>query len=60
LQLEIHWEFLRDRGKSAMDFLAPLAEIGYRGIRSRYQRLAQWEEIGRTEFLSRFSLRAEK
>lgn len=56
LQLEIHWGFLRARGRAAMDFLGPLAELGYRGIRRRYHDLRSWEQAGQRESVSRFSL----
>ena len=58
LQLEVHWEFLRRRGRSGLDFLGPLAEMGYRGIRRPYRNLAQWEKSSHT-LLSRLSLRVE-
>lgn len=59
LQLEVHWEFLHRRGRSGLDFLGPLAEMGYRGIRRHYRDLSQWEKFDRHEILSRLSLRVE-
>lgn len=56
LQLEVHWEFLRARGRAAVDFLGPLSELGYRGIRRQYHDLRSWENAGRRESVSRFSL----
>jgi FkbM family methyltransferase len=56
LQLEVHWEFLRNRGLNADRFLEPLADLGYRGIRSRYHGLDEWVRAGRRESVSRLSL----
>ncbi len=59
LQLEVHWVFLRRRGRSGLDFLRPLADMGYRGIRRQYRDLARWEKCSRTEHVSRYSLSAD-
>jgi FkbM family methyltransferase len=59
LQLEVHWELLASRGRSADDFLSPLAEIGYRGMRKKYRNFAAWKRAGRSETVSRLSLRVE-
>ena len=57
LQLEVHWEVLRSRNLDAFDFLKPLAEMGYHGIRSGYRTLDDWIALGRTEVVSRLSLK---
>jgi FkbM family methyltransferase len=56
LQLEVHWEMLAARGCAAADFLAPLADIGYRGIRRRYRDYDAWQRAGRSEAVSRMAL----
>jgi FkbM family methyltransferase len=56
LQLEVHWEMLAARGRAAADFLAPLADIGYRGIRRRYRDYDAWQRAGRSEPVSRMAL----
>jgi FkbM family methyltransferase len=56
LQLEIHWQMLKDRGRNAGDFLAPLSSFGYRGIRRRYRDFDKWMRAGRSEAVSRFAL----
>lgn len=57
LHLEVHWQMLSARGKSAFDFLKPLSELGYRGIRKSYGDLKAWEKRSSSEFVSRLSLR---
>ena len=59
LQLEVHWEILEGRGKSALDFLKPLSDLGYRGIRKTYRDLEAWERSGRKEKVSRMALRGK-
>ena len=59
LQLEVHWRFLEWRQLSARDFLGPLWDMGYRGIRRRYRTIDNWMRIGRLQSTSRFSLRAD-
>jgi hypothetical protein len=56
LQLEVHWEMLAARGCAAADFLAPLADIGYRGIRRRYRDYDASQRAGRSEPVSRMAL----
>ena len=56
LQLEVHWEMLAARGRAAADFLAPLADMGYRGIRRRYRDYDAWQRAGRSEGVSRIAL----
>ena len=56
LQLEVHWKILASRGRSAKDFLSPLADIGYRGIRRGYRDFAAWQRAGGSEPVSRISL----
>jgi FkbM family methyltransferase len=56
LQLEVHWEMLAKRGRSADDFLVPLAELGYRGTATKYRRLDNWRRAARSEPVSRLSL----
>jgi FkbM family methyltransferase len=56
LQLEVHWEMLVARGRAAEDFLAPLADMGYRGIRRRYRDYDAWQRAGRSEAVSRMAL----
>jgi FkbM family methyltransferase len=56
LQLEVHWEMLAARGRAAENFLAPLADMGYRGIRRRYRTYDAWQRAGRSEAVSRFAL----
>jgi FkbM family methyltransferase len=56
LQLEVHWEMLAARGRAAADFLAPLADMGYRGIRRRYRDYDAWQRAGRSEPVSRMAL----
>jgi FkbM family methyltransferase len=56
LQLEVHWRMLADRGRSAADFLGPLASLGYRGIKGRYRNLDGWLRAGRSEIVSRLAL----
>jgi FkbM family methyltransferase len=58
LQLEVHWKMLAERGRDASDFLKPLADLGYRGIRKRYGSLEKWLRAGRVEPVSRMALRA--
>lgn len=57
LHLEVHWEILQRRGLDPMDFLAPLARMGYRGNRSGYRKLDDWTVAGRKEVVSRLSLK---
>ncbi len=57
LQLEVHWKMLADRGRDARDFLAPLADLGYRGIRKRYETFDKWLRAGRQEPVSRMALK---
>lgn len=57
LHLEVHWEILQRRGLDPMDFLAPLARMGYRGNRSGYRTLEDWAAAGRKEVVSRLSLK---
>jgi hypothetical protein len=56
LQLEVHWEMLAGRGRAAADFLAPLADMGYRGIRRRHRDYDAWQRAGRSEPVSRMAL----
>lgn len=56
LQLEVHWEILKRRNLDAMDFLSPLAAMGYRGIRARYRNPDDWVTAGKREVVSRLSL----
>jgi FkbM family methyltransferase len=56
LQLEVHWKMLAARGRAAADFLAPLADMGYRGIRRRYRNYDAWQRAGRSEPVSRMAL----
>jgi FkbM family methyltransferase len=56
LQLEVHWDMLAARGRAAADFLAPLADMGYRGIRRRYRTYDAWQRAGRSEPVSRMAL----
>jgi FkbM family methyltransferase len=56
LQLEVHWGMLAARGRAAADFLAPLADMGYRGIRRRYRNYDAWQRAGRSEAVSRLAL----
>jgi hypothetical protein len=58
LQLEVHWQALEERQRSAFDFLSPLCDIGYRGIRRRYHGLDDWRRAGKSEGVSRISLTA--
>jgi len=57
LQLEVHWEILKRRNLDAMDFLTPLAAMGYRGIRSQYRNPGDWAAAARREAVSRISLK---
>jgi FkbM family methyltransferase len=57
LQLEVHWKMLANRGRDARDFLAPLATLGYRGIRKRYATLDKWLGAGNSEPVSRMALK---
>jgi FkbM family methyltransferase len=56
LQLEVHWEMLAARGRAAADFLAPLADMGYRGTRRSYRDYDAWQRAGRSEPVSRMAL----
>jgi FkbM family methyltransferase len=56
LQLEVHWEMLAARGRAALDFLGPVADMGYRGIRRRYRDYDAWQRAGRSEPVSRMAL----
>jgi FkbM family methyltransferase len=56
LQLEVHWEMLAARERAAADFLEPLADMGYRGIRSRYRTYDAWQQARRSEAVSRIAL----
>jgi FkbM family methyltransferase len=56
LQLEVHWDMLAARGRAAADFLGPLADMGYRGIRRRYRTYDAWQRAGRSEAVSRMAL----
>jgi FkbM family methyltransferase len=56
LQLEVHWEMLAARGRAAADFLVPLADMGYRGLRRRYRNYDAWQRAGRSEAVSRMAL----
>ena len=47
---------LAARGRAAADFLAPLADMGYRGIRRRYRNYDAWHRAGRSEAVSRLAL----
>ena len=58
LQLEVHWQMLEKRGRNPSDFLAPLASMGYRGIRRQYRDLQSWMRAGRSEAVSRFAITA--
>ncbi|WP_041319803.1 FkbM family methyltransferase [Hyphomicrobium denitrificans] len=56
LQLEVHWQMLERRGRNAIDFLEPLASIGYRGLRRQYRDLHAWMRAGRSEAVSRLAI----
>lgn len=56
LQLEVHWEIMNARSRSAMNFLGPLADLGYRGITGRSRTVDDWKKAGLAEPVSRFSL----
>jgi FkbM family methyltransferase len=56
LQLEVHWQMLKIRNRSAADFLAPLASIGYRGLRRQYRSFDAWIRAGRSEAVSRIAM----
>jgi FkbM family methyltransferase len=56
LQLEVHWEMLAARGRAAADFLVPLADMGYRGLRRRYRNYDAWQRAGKSEAVSRMAL----
>ena len=56
LQLEVHWAMLAARDRQALDFLAPLADMGYRGLRRRYRNYDAWRRAGRSEAVSRMAL----
>jgi FkbM family methyltransferase len=56
LQLEVHWQMLAARGRAAADVLAPLADMGYRGIRRRYRDYDAWQRASRSEAVSRLAL----
>lgn len=58
LQLEVHWELLANRNRDPIDFLGPLHEIGYRGIRRSFYGMKEWERLRKREPVSRFSLKA--
>lgn len=57
LQLEVHWHMLAERNRDARDFLGPLADAGYRGIRRRYRSFGNWMRAGKSEPVSRLALR---
>lgn len=59
LQLEVHWKMLAERARDAQEFLKPLADMGYRGIRRRYANFDKWLRAGRSEPVSRLSLKPE-
>jgi FkbM family methyltransferase len=59
LQLEVHWQMLAERSRNAGDFLKPLADMGYRGIRKRYATCDKWLRAGRSEPVSRLALATE-
>jgi FkbM family methyltransferase len=56
LQLEVHWEMLRQRGLDTGQFLKPLADMGYRGIRNKYRGMDEWERARISEDVSRLAL----
>jgi FkbM family methyltransferase len=56
IQLEVHWDFLVKRDRNASDFLRPISDLGYRGIRGRYRSYSQWMALGRQEPVTRLSL----
>jgi FkbM family methyltransferase len=56
IQLEVHWDLLKNRSLNALDFLKPLYEYGYRGNRSRYRGLQEWVNASKREHVSRLSL----
>ena len=56
LQLEVHWEMLAARDRAAADFLAPLADMGYRGIQRRYRNYDAWQRASRSQAVSRMAL----
>jgi FkbM family methyltransferase len=56
LQLEVHWKMLAKRNRDARDFLRPLAEMGYRGIRKRYATFDKWMRAAKSEPVSRLAL----
>ena len=55
-QLEVHWRMLEERQRSPFDFLSPLYDIGYRGIRRRDRGLEDWRRAGKSEGVSRIAL----
>ncbi|WP_409560788.1 FkbM family methyltransferase [Hyphomicrobium sp. MC8b] len=56
LQLEVHWQMLAARHRNARDFLGPLADVGYRGIRRCCSDIDKWMRAGRSEPVSRLAL----
>jgi FkbM family methyltransferase len=56
LQLEVHWGMLAARDREPADFLAPLADMGYRGIRRHYRNYDAWRRAGQSEAVSRLAL----
>jgi FkbM family methyltransferase len=58
LQLEVHWQMLDKRGRNAKDFLEPLANMGYRGLRRPYRTFDAWMRASRSEAVSRLAISA--
>lgn len=56
LQLEVHWQMLERRGRNAVDFLEPLASMGYRGLRRHYRDFNAWMRAGCSEAVSRLAI----
>jgi len=57
LQLEVHWEMLADRDCNPFEFLGPLHEIGYRGIRRSFHGMKEWARLQKREPISRIALK---
>jgi FkbM family methyltransferase len=57
LHLEVHWQLLNDRGRQADEFLRPLADLGYRGIRRCYRGMDAWRRARSRESVSRIAMR---
>lgn len=57
LQLEVHWEMLAARDRNPFEFLGPLYDIGYRGIRRSFFGMKEWEQARKREPISRIALK---